>query len=549
MSARTPAAALLFAAVLAACEGEIRLPPPVAGPEVASPTARLRCDDRRHPAATVLHRLTVRQYRNAIADLFQERVAPSPRYPSSYGKPVTGYSTEEVINQVGEQAAMQLMLAAEGVALEAEGQLPVLLPCSQLSAPGAACLDTFFSGLARKAYRRTLTADERAALQATFDDATLAGAPFSQAIAVTLAHLLQSPQFLYVVEDAAGTGRALTGVELASRLSFTLWDSIPDEALLAAAEEGRLEEPAVLASEARRLFESPRAERGMTRFFREWTQTEELLASQKDPVAYPFFTPAYAASLSASFDRFVMGQLRRAGTLESLFTSAQVHVDAELAPAYGVAPPPQGEWRELALDGSRFAGLSTQPLLLAGHAHSLQSSFVLRGNFIQTRLLCTPMGAPPPDALAQFAAVTLPPDPTGKEVGAAITANAACAACHSLLNPAGLAYEHFDATGRWRDAYTSGRGIDVSGSLPGLQSGAVAFESPAELSRKLARAPEASACAATQLFRFTFSRAETQADACALQTVRDALDDGQGELGAALLALTTTDAFTWRADP
>src|SRR5262249_34270071 len=157
------------------------------------------------------------------------------------------------------------------VAIAFAAAAPVLLPCSAAANPDSTCFDKYVSTFARPAYRRALTADERAALQRTFDDATTAGASFADALAVVTSQLLQSPQFLYVVDDAAGTGRALAGLELASRLSFMLWDSIPDEELLDLAESGQLVTPSVLAAQAQRMFTSPKADPAMVRFVREWT--------------------------------------------------------------------------------------------------------------------------------------------------------------------------------------------------------------------------------------------------------------------------------------
>ena len=533
---------LLLVPLLAGCEGLI-------GADSPNAKQRLVCDDRRHPAATVLHRLTTAQYQHAIATLFDGRVQPSGAYPQRFGVSVTGYSTEEGINQIGEQGALQLQKAAEAVALDVGAAMSAVLPCSQDASPGQACLDTFFDTFARRAFRRALTAGERASLQRVFDDAVAAGAGFGDAVAVVTADLLQSPQFLYLVDDAAGSGRALAGFELASRLSFFLWDSVPDDELLDLAEAGQLADPAVLAAQARRMFASPQADPALARYFREWTQARTLLSSDKDPTLYPFFTASYAGALDESFDRFVVGQVRGAGTLRSLLTSTDAWVNAGLAPAYGVPAPPPGEWAKVTVDGTRYAGLTTHPLLLASNAHPSESSFVFRGRMIQRRLLCTPLGDPPANAQAVFSAIALPANPTGREVSDAVIANPSCGGCHRVLNPPGLALEHFDATGRYRETYASGRAIDTRGTLLGLPSGPLDFSSPVDLAAELAQQPEASACAASQVFRFTFSRPETDADGCALQAVRDALAASDGDLAQALLAVTTTDAFTWRIDP
>ncbi len=550
---------LLLLAAGAGCVGRIgKLPKLPGAPGSSDPgapgspadpgTSMLACDQGPYPAVTDMHRLTVAQYQHAIADVFNGAVQPSAQYPDSYGKSVTGFSTEEAINEVGDQSTEQLMNAAEEVALALAPQLPTLLPCSAQAGAGQACVDSFLDTFARRAYRRPLTADERAALNATFTAAQTGGASFTEALAMTSAHLLQSPQFLYWVEDSGGTGRALGAYELASRLSLMLWDSVPDDELLAAADTGALTQPATLAAQAQRLLQSPKADSALARLLREWTATARLTPSDKDVTAFPYFTSAYAQSMNDSFDRFAAAQLRGAGTISSLLTTTDAYVDATLAPHYGVTPPPAGQWQKVQLDGTRYAGVMTQALVMATEAHPSTSSYVFRGRTVLKRLLAEFFPAPPANAQATFATLPMPADPTGKDVSAVVNAAGGCSGCHHLIDPPGLAYEHFDGLGKWRDTYASGKAIDPSGSMV-LGSGTFSFASPVELAQKLAQTPELEHGVAVQLFRFTFSRQETQADGCAIQSVQNALHAAGGNLGQALLAVTATDAFSWRADP
>jgi hypothetical protein len=540
---------IVAAALLTACDGRIfapgtslsspDLPPPMPGP---GPGPMMLDCSARHPATADLRRLTVHQYQNAIADIYQGQVQPSAAYPGAYGTSSSGFSTEPGLYAVGEQGATDLMTAAEDVALNVATALPQLLSCSS----GATCFGTYLDTFGRRAFRRALTGDERASLQTTFDAATADGASFAEATAIATAQVLQSPQFLYAVEGASGSGRALTGDELASRLAFMLWDSVPDDALLDAAP--MLTDSTQLAAQAQRMLASPKADTALARLLREWTQTSALTASDKDSTAFPFFTASYAASLNTSFDRFAAEQLR-SGTLGSLLTSAEAYVDANLAPSYGVTAPPAGQWQKVALDATRYSGVGTQGLVLASDAHPTESSFVFRGRFVRKRMLCDAFGAPPANAQATLAMIPLPMNPTGKEVSAAIVSNATCAACHSLMNPAGLSLEHFDGAGRWRDTYASGRAIDPSGTMPQVDGQAVTFTSQIDLFAQLAPSHALASCTARQMFRYTFSRLETDADACSVQAVQQALDASGGDLSKALLAVVSTDAFSWRADP
>ena len=508
------------------------------------------CSSTPQGARFDLRRLTPVQYQNAIRDIFAERLKASSRYPGPYGVSGTGYTTEPGINDVGEQGASQILAAAEEVALATGAALSALLPCAATAAGSAAqeaCAMTYVDIYGRRAYRRALTDTERAALLKTYRAATSAGGDLGGGVMAMTSHLLQSPQFLYQVEDAAGDGRALTAVELASRLSFLFWDSIPDDALASLAQSGELASPEVLAREARRLLESPKASATLARFFREWTQTKRLFTSDKDPAAYPFFTAPYAESLNDSFDRFVVAQVREHGTLTSLFTSPDAYVDSLVAPAYGVTPPAPGAWVKVTLDVARYAGISTQALTLASSAHPIESSFVFRGRMVRKRFLCDAFPTPPADAATQFAQLPLPPNPTAKESAAGIESKAGCVGCHRVIDPPGLAFEGFDGAGQARTAYASGRAITIDAVMPMSQGDPLSFTGPPQLAAGLAAHDAVRQCLGRQLFRFTFSRSETDADACSVRTIADTIIGGAA-LEDALLAIVSTDAFSHRSD-
>jgi len=536
---------------LIACTGSITAPGAPGGPPAQLENGRYVCNDRVHPAVTQARRLTTVEYQNAISVLFDGQLTPSTKYPGSAGKSLTGFSTEPALNDVGAGGAEQLMFAAEEVSLQIPAALAKLLPCAA-TAPGEPCVNTFLDKYGTRAYRRPPTATERGELLDEYRAAVASGASFSESMAMVVDHLLQMPQFLYVVEGSAGAGRALDGYELASRLSFMLTDSIPDDALLAAAPG--LTDPQKLGAQAVRLLASPRANTAIARFFREWTGTVQVAPADKDHTLFPFFDAAYARSMNDSFDRFVVDQVRNQGTLRSLLRSTDVFVDATMASFFGVAAPPAGQWAKVSVDGSRYTGVVTQPAMLASLAHSAESSFVFRGKFIRKQLLCENLGMPPTNAQATFNTLPMPPNPTGKDVSAVIVARPECSGCHALLNPAGLAFEQFDALGRYRTTYPSGKTIDPSGQLPNVGPSASAaghvlnFFDQTGMMEQLVNEPRVASCVATQIFRFTFSRVDTPNDVCAIQAIGDALTASGGTLGQALTAMLTTDAFTHRSD-
>jgi hypothetical protein len=520
--------------------------------QMGGASGRLACATGPYPAVSEGRRITSAQYRNAIAAIFGGLVQPSSNYPGSYGAPITGFSTEASISTVGAQSVQQIMLAAEDVAQGVVAALPMLLPCSTTpSTANASCARTFVDTFARRAYRRTLAADEEAALLAFFNSSLQSDPSFADGIAMVTDVMLQEPQFLYVTEGAAPTARALTSSEVASRLSFMLWDSIPDDTLLMLADAGGLATPAAVLSQAQRLLASPKATTTIARFFREWTGAIEVGPTNKDTKAFPFLTDSLATSLNGSFDRFVGDELLNHGTIGGLLTTTDAWVDASMAGFFGVGAPAGGQWTKVALDPTKYAGIMTQPTLMASLAHPAVSSFVLRGKFVRKQLLCQPVGSPPANAQAVFASLSIPTDAPGKTVSAAILSVPACASCHGFLNPAGLAFENFDGIGRYRTTYETGAAIDPSGSLPGVGAAGetLTFADQRDLMRQLAAHSEVSDCFTRQLFRFGLSRLEGTGDGCALQQMDDAMTTSRGELLSALLVLTTSDAFRYKVDP
>lgn len=534
-------AAVLCLSFTAACDGVLLSPPPAQTKERAiakqqevaadgttlivperGDDGRYVCDDQIYPARVDMRRLTTAQYRNVIRDLFAGRVTPSDDYPGAFGKSESGFSTEAEVNAMSEQGAEQTMLAAESVAEQVAAVLPQLLPCAAQA--NEACARTFVTLYAARAFRRPLAAEETSTLVQAYLDGRASGASFTEAIAMTTVVLLQSPQFLYLNEGYAAPYRQLDGYEVATRLSFTLWDSLPDDALLAAV--ATLADRNAVAAQARRMLADPKAAPAIARFYREWTETKTLAAADKDD---PTFDAATAAAVNASFDHFVTQQTQAGGTLSTLLTST----DGALPARY---------------EASQFYGLLTHPALLASHAHTSTSSYVFRGRVVRKRLLCDVIAPPPPTANAELATIALPTDPTGKEVSAAINARSQCTGCHALMDPAGLALEHFDATGKWRERYESGRPIDPSGTLPSVDDHGITFGDHRALIVGLAGEARVATCFQRQLVRFAVSRMDDKGDACAVQRIGDALAASNGRLDEAMVAMTTTDAFLYRQE-
>jgi hypothetical protein len=306
--------------------------------------------------------------------------------------------------------------------------------------------------------------------------------------------------------------------------------------------EGRLRTPADVEREARRLLEDSRARALVSDFSEQWLHLARLDGAVREgaEVEPATLSGAWRQSLALFLDDAYFGE---GGSFERLFTSPSVWVDATLGPLYG-APEATSEFAALTLPGPR-AGLLTQPGLLALLSHSNQTAPVIRGAFVRERILCDAVPAPPPDVNA------IPPDPdpnaTTRERFRQHTEQAACSACHRLIDGIGFGFERYDQLGAYRDV-ENGLEVDESGEVVGFGEEGLdgVFAGAAELSERIARSSRARDCLATHWYRYTFGRQEQAEDTCSLQQVQARFASAGGDLKELLVALTQTDAFLYR---
>jgi hypothetical protein len=513
----------------------------------------LVCDDGQvHPGSMPFKRMSPGQYANSVRDLFAGQIQPSAQFPQQNSRSLTGFSTEPDLNAVDDLTVELILDAAEDAAQQLPAVLPALLPCS--SAPSDDCATTFIDGYGKRAFRRPLAADEHDNLWTIYTGAVAAGADFPSALAMVVDVLLQSPQFLYLPEIGTDTGTddlvALTPYEIATRLSYLFWDSLPDDILMAAADNGELSTQDQVVAQGQRLLQDPRSVGAVRRFFREWTQVQDLSAASKDPAAFPQFSDGLAQSMGDSFDQFVANNVQGGGTLTDLLTSNKVMVDANLAAFFGMAPdviPAGQQWAEVELDPATYAGIMTQPALLANLAHFSDTSYVFRGRFLFKGVMCQPLGDPPANALALADQLPLPANPTGRQRSEAVRSQSLCAGCHSLLDPLGLAFEKFDAVGQWHDLDEHGNAVDPSGQINYGQT--VAFTGATDLMTQLAGNSDVQSCFDRQWYRFFAARMDADEDKCVLQNLDDAARAGGGSLGQIMIGLAQNDAFRYRKIP
>jgi hypothetical protein len=496
-----------------------------------------------HVGRTPLRRLTRSQLDNTLRDLVgatgnpagvlaaDEHIGP---FTSNALVPIT----DLIVQQQGEMAAK--------VAADAVARMNTIAGCDLAAAANNTCPTQFISSFGRKAYRRPLATDERDQVLALYTMERTAGTA-QTAFQLVVETFLQSPFFLYHVDVGGGaptsTPVRLTSFELASRLSYFLWNTLPDAALSALADSDSLQDDAVLGAEVERMLADAKAADAIPNFHLQWLGLEGIDSLDKDPRAFPSFNAALAAAMRAETAAFTDHVIRRGdGLMSTLFTAPFSFPQGPLFQLYGVAQPAGfTAGTQVMLDPAQRGGLLTQASFLASHAHRDQTSPVHRGIFVRENILCQPLQPPPPNVN------TTPPAPstaaTTRERFAAHEADALCASCHTYIDPIGLAFENYDAIGAWRTT-EGGAAIDASGEvIAGKGPLAGKFVGAVELGKKLAASPDVAACLANQWFRFALGRMESNEDACSLQAMYDGFNASGGNVRELIVRIVRGDAF------
>lgn len=496
------------------------------------------------PGAAESRLLTRLQYDNTLRDLLGDESAPGRAFPPE--NTLLGFGNNADAHRASLLLSERQLSAAESVAAAAVARgLDALLPCDA-SGRDEACAARFVTEFGYRAYRRPLSAEEAEPLLELFRSGS-AQWGFDKGIELVLQAFLQSPQLLYRTESLAdwNAGRVeggavlLDSYQVASRLSYFLWNTMPDAELFARADAGELTNAEALRAQAYRMLDDPRARETVADFHRQWLGMEKFSGLTRVVAGAEVAGGGVLnASWQGSLEQFVQHAFWDAGgNLAALLESPTVFVDEALAPLYGAQPG--------AFDDANRAGILTQPGLMAMLAHSDQSAPVQRGKFVREQLLCQLLPPPPPDV------DTTPPDPdpnaTTRERFRQHSADARCSSCHRLLDNVGFGLEAFDHLGRFR-ADENGLPIDTTGNLVDAGDSEIegAFDGALELTSRLAESPRVEACLATQWFRYTMGRAEQQTDACSLEEVKAAFAGSSGDFRELLVALATSDVFRFR---
>jgi hypothetical protein len=325
------------------------------------------------------------------------------------------------------------------------------------------CARKIVARFAERAFRRPLREDELERLLRVFGLANERGESFERAIQVTLATVLVSPQFLYLVEpEEASDDRLLSEYELATRLSYFLWSSMPDDELFREARNGTLRRN--LRGQVARMLDDPKSSALVRNFAGQWLQLRKLAGVAPDRELFPEFDDALRAAMREETEQFFADVMRRNASVLEFLEAGHTFVNERLARHYGIEGVSGAEFRQVALAGRQRGGLLTQASVLTVTSNPNRTSPVKRGQWILEQLLATPPPPPPPDVPKLDENNDAAQAATLRERLEVHRSKAECAACHQRMDPLGFALENFDAIGRWRT--TDGDlPVDSSGKL------------------------------------------------------------------------------------
>ena len=511
----------------------------------------------------LMRRLTYREYDHMLADLVGDTTAPaeggnawSPDAPNGVGYVAPNSVADlqvDLYNQTANTVvdAAVLALGAGKTAGKLSSSLPATCRAPSGTSAETTCATQFITTFGQSAYRRPVAAAEQTDLLKLFSTVRGLGLTYLQSIGALVKGMLQSPNFLYHWEIGPTAPKVgsdglvpLTPWQIAARLASTLWETIPDDTLLQAAQSGQLSTPAQVSAQVTRLLADPRAANGLYNFHEQWlfnfgSQGRDL--SQPLTKSSPLYTDGVSSGLQTEFSDFVTSVYTGDGTLQSLFTAPYAFVNKDLGALYGVTGPASG-FAKVSLDPAKRGGIFTQAAFLATLASDSADNPVYRGLSIYVKVLCGSIGSPPP---------IVPPvnfiaNGTTRQSYDAHGKAGCAASCHGLFDPPGFAFENYDGLGQYRTT-EAGQNVDSTGSFVTPAGATMTFQNALDMSKQLAQSAEAQTCIDRQWTRYILGRAETDSDAGSMSVAYQKAASTSGfSLRDMLSSLLQSKAFLYR---
>jgi hypothetical protein len=500
-------------------------------------------------SSVVLRRLTNSQYNNTVRDLLGDLTSPASQFPpEDY---VNGFKNQYQAQNLSPLQVEAYSIAAEKLARNAFRSAVGrgLIPCE----PSAACQTEFVRAFGLKAFRRPLDREEQKRYQALFTKQT----DFLKGAQLVVETMLQSPHFLFRLEETDNP--QWKPYATASRLSYALWDTMPDAALLESAARGELATPQGVEKSARRLLADARARPSLDEFVSQWLRFDRVLNASKDRRRFPKFNRETAVSMTEEARQLVSYLVWEDRNFMELFTADYAFVNADLAGIYGVPAPVREFDRVQFPPESERAGVLGESLFLTLTAKPEETSPTARGLFVREQFLCQHVADPPPGVNTNLPPVTEAKPETNRDRMSAHVSNPTCAGCHNLIDPIGYGFEKFDAIGARSETlkllfFPDPHGphkregpkkldlpLDTAGFVAGIPD--AKFSSPRELGAVLARTPQCGECMVKQYFRYSAGRLETPADRPLIRQVYEDFRNSQFRFKELMISLVRSREF------
>jgi hypothetical protein len=510
---------------------------------------KIDCNGPRDPGRVTIRRLNKVEYNNTIHDLLGIDFKPADNFPTDD----TGYG----FDNIGDVLALPPLLlekyltAAEQIAektfKDENARKRFMNPPVKPKTENEPKPRTFLRYFAERAWRRPITEQELRRITGFVQLATQNGETAEQGMQLAMQAVLVSPHFLFRIEQDRTATRpdgafAVGEFELATRLSYFLWASTPDDELFRLASEGNLRKPEVLEAQVKRMLKDPKARALSENFAPQWLQIRGLKTFAPDPKMFPTFDEPLRDAMFLETERFFQYIVEEDRSILELIDSDYTFVNERLAKHYGIDGVKGGEFRKVKLPDSRRGGVLAQASVLTVTSNPTRTSPVKRGKWIMDNILGTPPPPPPPD---------VPEFKEDKQAALSGTlrqrmeqhrVNPSCATCHQRMDPLGFGFENFDVIGAWRDK--EGKfPVDASGVLPDGKK----FNGPAELRGILKqREGEFARCLTEKLFTYALGRGTERSDRCTIDEIARNLQKNEYRFSGLVLDIVKSDALQMR---
>lgn len=516
------------------------------------PVVPAECTAAVTPGRAPLRRLTRFEYNQTVADLLGDTTLPGNALPPEVAGDDNVYGNDADHQPVSSFLIEQYGTVAEDIAARATATpdaLAALAPCySTLTADTeATCARSFIESFAPRAYRRPLDATEVEDLVSLFQTVRQTET-FESSLSAVIEVVLQSPDFLYRVEfgvadPASPAVLRPSAYEMASRLSYLFWGTMPDATLDSAAAAGELLTADSVLSQATRLLDDPKARPVIRHFFDGYLPINSLTDLTRDAAQYPTFSATIGSLMREETHTFLEYEIFQGpGSWQQALLAPYTFVNETLANYYGIPGVVGDTFQQVNIDTTHRLGLLSQGGIQTGTAITNFTNPVRRGVFLLRNMMCVDL-PPPPEELA---GVVKPPDPysgaTGRERYSIHAEQVVCAGCHGVMDPPGFGLENYDAVGLWRDTENDVL-IDASGTLDPL--GGAPFSGPIELIQLIANSQQTQNCFAHNWLTYAYGRAITEEDVCSESKVQVDFTESGYNIKQLLLSLTQTDAFLY----